>query len=127
MYCPRPYLSFILQCTAHPIDLHSFPTRRSSDLEMAEAPNRSYSFAWVTGSTSIWIAPFEGEDRLISAMIFICVVPLIFFLKGMGSPGWLGVNFFPLKMATSFSFSLIILFKIVMLDYPAFCLLTEFD
>src|SRR5690625_6520059 len=93
----------------------------SVNTEMAEAPNRSYSFAWVTGSTSIWIAPFEGEDRLISAMIFICVVPLIFFLKGMGSPGWLGVNLFPLKMATSFSFSLIILFKIVMLDYPAFC------
>src|SRR5690625_5842747 len=99
----------------------------SVNTEMAEAPNRSYSFAWVTGSTSIWIAPFEGEDRLISAMIFICVVPLIFFLKGMGSPGWLGVNFLPLKVGPSFSFFLFIFFIILLFDAPDFCLLYYFD
>src|SRR5690625_6527796 len=88
---------------------------------MAEAPNRSYSFACVTGSTSIWIAPFDGEDLLISAMIFIFVDPLIFSLKGMISPEIFDVNFLPFRIATSFSFSLMILFKIVILDYPAFC------
>src|SRR5690625_7348268 len=94
---------------------------------MAEAPNRSYSFACVTGSTSIWIAPFDGEDLLISAMIFIFVDPLIFSLKGMISPEIFDVNFLPFRIATSFSFSLMILFKIVILDYSSFCFLTDLD
>src|SRR5947208_6214146 len=32
---------FFFHCTAHPLDLHSFPTRRSSDLPRASSPTRS--------------------------------------------------------------------------------------
>src|SRR5436305_11413718 len=34
-----PILSFFFHCSANPRDLHSFPTRRSSDLQSARARN----------------------------------------------------------------------------------------
>src|SRR5439155_19501902 len=41
-----PYIPFFLQFFAHPLDLHSFPTRRSSDL-----PESNYGY-WYPGKNN---------------------------------------------------------------------------
>src|SRR5207253_11245482 len=51
--------SFFLYCYAHHRHLHSFPTRRSSDLSLDYAPTRSLcspmpARTWATCSVSAW-------------------------------------------------------------------------
>src|SRR5699024_5715045 len=76
-------------------------------------------FAWTTGSTPLLIAPFEGEERLISAITFIWALSLndCAMLNADFFTGALSKDCF-FSSATSFSFWRIILSKIVIYITP---------
>src|SRR5689334_24605996 len=60
--------TFFFYCYGHPRDLHSFPTRRSSDLSsrIAAKISRSSSFAWWSMSSPITFA-LPANSRLVGS------------------------------------------------------------
>src|SRR5207248_10088975 len=57
---PSSYITFTLFCPRHPTALHSFPTRRSSDLRARTVPLCRRWNAW----SSRWFALVDGVLRL---------------------------------------------------------------